>query len=806
MAARRYAAVSPPLPAAITDYMFRLSVLGRIDLRDAAGSEVRPVLTQPKRMALLVYLAASRPQRFHRRDALLPLFWPELAEAPARNALRQALHQLRSSLGSDVVVSRGADALGVDPALLSCDAVEFEQALDRGQLGDALRLYGGTLLPGFAIAGAADFDEWLDAERARLRSRAARAAWAHAEQRERAGALDEAAASARRATELTDDDEPALRHLIALLGRVGDHAGAIRVFEDYASRLERELDLEPSPELRQLVDTIRARSSNAAPSQGAASARASAPRNGRAPRANGARATVMISSFENLTGDPALDFVGRLAATTIAQGLAETRIVDVVFNQVAAAPPADGDALVIEGSYLLIDDAWSLRAAMRGGDGRAVGAVAAVTARRERPWEGAHELSRRVSGAVAGHLDPQVASWADAVSEPPSLEAHQSHRLGMELHLRGEFRPAIAHFLRAAKPDEGFAVPMIWAIQASCNLEEYEQAAAIHEELLASRSRLSPAEQLGCDYYGAWLAGDRGAAHRILRRVAELLPDTEVLSQLGRDALFLNHPRFAVETLERMNPERGWMPSWAPYWRRLTEAYDLLGDHQRELDAARRGRSQHPESVGALLYEARAHAALGDVDAVRRSVDEALALGDDRFMTAGELMFTAAQELRTHGRALDGRQMLERAVAWQKERCGVEPVSFTDRLLLVRMHHEAGQWRDAGAVLRDLERDHAGDDAVLGAAGTLAARSGDEPAARTALATLRARTGRFHFGRHLMWGARIAAVLGDRDDAITMLRGAFARGHPYGVELHTDFDLMPLTNDERFRELLRPKG
>jgi hypothetical protein len=57
-----------------------------------------------------------------------------------------------------------------------------------------------------------------------------------------------------------------------------------------------------------------------------------------------------------------------------------------------------------------------------------------------------------------------------------------------------------------------------------------------------------------------------------------------------------------------------------------------------------------------------------------------------------------------------------------------------------------------------------------------------------------------------MWGARIAAVLGERDDALSMMRGAFARGYPYGVELHTDFDLMTLARDERFRELLRPKG
>ena len=118
--------------------MFRLRVLGQIDLRDACGSEVRPVLAQPKRLALLVYLVVSRPQRMHRRDELLSLFWPELPESRARNALRQALHQLRDALGSEVLTTRGADSVGVNAAALGCDAVELENALDRGRLADAV--------------------------------------------------------------------------------------------------------------------------------------------------------------------------------------------------------------------------------------------------------------------------------------------------------------------------------------------------------------------------------------------------------------------------------------------------------------------------------------------------------------------------------------------------------------------------------------------------------------------------------------------------------------------------------------------
>ena len=53
--------------------MIRLRVLGSIELENSNGSELRAILAQPKRFALLVYLA-STPRVFHRRDTLLALF------------------------------------------------------------------------------------------------------------------------------------------------------------------------------------------------------------------------------------------------------------------------------------------------------------------------------------------------------------------------------------------------------------------------------------------------------------------------------------------------------------------------------------------------------------------------------------------------------------------------------------------------------------------------------------------------------------------------------------------------------------
>src|SRR2546422_7440074 len=87
--------------------MIELRLLGRLSLTSADGRDVQALLGQPRRLALLAYLAAATPPGFHRRDSLLALFWPELDQDHARAALRQALHVVRDALGPDAVASRG---------------------------------------------------------------------------------------------------------------------------------------------------------------------------------------------------------------------------------------------------------------------------------------------------------------------------------------------------------------------------------------------------------------------------------------------------------------------------------------------------------------------------------------------------------------------------------------------------------------------------------------------------------------------------------------------------------------------------
>jgi DNA-binding SARP family transcriptional activator len=237
--------------------MLRLRLLGSRELERTDNGEPSSLFAQPKRFALLAYMAC-RADRFHRRDSLLAVFWPDLDTFAARRALRNSLYQLKLALGEDVFIARGDDELRIDGAKLWCDVPALGDAVAGAHYSEAVELYRGGFLEGVHVSGVnEEFETWLQQERAQALERVLRALEHLCREHEAAGRLAAAAQAAIRATQLAPFDEAWVRRAVVALHASGDRGGAFILFESYARKLADEFEAAPNSETIALVDRLR---------------------------------------------------------------------------------------------------------------------------------------------------------------------------------------------------------------------------------------------------------------------------------------------------------------------------------------------------------------------------------------------------------------------------------------------------------------------------------------------------------------------------------------------------------------------
>ncbi len=369
-----------------------------------------------------------------------------------------------------------------------------------------------------------------------------------------------------------------------------------------------------------------------------------------------------------------------------------------------------------------------------------------------------------------------------------------------------EFHAAIEHFTRAHEIDSTYLNPLISAAVAYSNIGRPSDADSVLQLVERSGVRLSRPLQLRLDWVRAMLSGDNRQYLRKARELAEYAQTATWQYVEATGCLENNYPAEAIQVLERSEPDRGRFGKWLPYWAVLTEAHHMIGAHKAELSAAHLGRQRHPEEVDAIAYQVRALAALGRVEEVRVALDEVLALSPDATWGHAEPAAEAGQEYRTHGRHEAARAAFDLAIDRLRLHTPDTGRVTEHQFALGSTLYGAERWREAHELFVDLAARNPDDTRFQGYLGVLQARLGNGEAARQISDELAALDLPYGRGENALWRSRISAVLGDRKQAVELLRSAINQGTYFGVWLHRDPDFEALRDYPPFQELVKPKG
>lgn len=242
--------------------MLFLTLLGDYSARVGSRAAGAFTFRTQKAVALFAYVALQR--RRVPRDELARVLWAEVPEDQARHSLRQALFEIRSSVGPAHRDILHADRwfLYVDRARVRVDVHTFERLVARRnphRLRHACDLYGGDLLAG--LHTREPFDIWLAAERRRLKQLAIDAHEQYLKFAAEAGLFDEATRAAQALIGLTPLNEWAHRMLATLFARTGDVRKASHHLQTVVEMLM-DLGHMPEPDTYRLIDEIHRHHAN----------------------------------------------------------------------------------------------------------------------------------------------------------------------------------------------------------------------------------------------------------------------------------------------------------------------------------------------------------------------------------------------------------------------------------------------------------------------------------------------------------------------------------------------------------------
>jgi serine/threonine protein kinase len=507
---------------------------------------------------------------------------------------------------------------------------------------------------------------------------------------------------------------------------------------------------------------------------------------------------VFVSRFANNTGIPSVDQVGPMAADWITRGLAETGLFEVVQDSAGRA------GTVVRGAIYRRGDSLHLLAQITDArSGRVLRSLGPIGAAAADPLSGVELLRGRIVGSLATLVDPGFGGLAVLTSQPPSFEAYRELVDARDAANRYDHATAVAHYLRAAAMDSSYMYPVVAAVESYYRLGQCDVVDSLGAVLRDRRDRLTPYEAYSVDEVGAQCRGAWEAAYRAAKRKEELAPRSELARYgVAVAALAVGRPAETVELLDAVDTERGQrsaLRSRFDYYLNYARALHLVANYRRELEIARRMRQLFPDLDDALAVEMRALVSLNRVNELRPLLDRAIT------MSSVPTLEWTAEELRVHGHAAEARAVASELADWVHARPIQEAQTVVMRSALARALYAAERWNEARALVDSLVQRYPESIGLLGLRGRIAARLGDSTTAQAASNALLAAA---HSSRetNALTRAKIAALLGQRDIAIRLLRDAVAQGEMQALRMREDSDLLGLRDYPPFETLVRPVG
>jgi DNA-binding SARP family transcriptional activator/tetratricopeptide (TPR) repeat protein/TolB-like protein len=546
----------------------------------------------------------------------------------------------------------------------------------------------------------------------------------------------------------------------------------------------------------------------------------------RAPRPN---RRIVVATFENQTGDPALDPYGELASDWLARTLLEADFVVVdsrtsaTITRMLARITPEGTAhdrasalasqtaagTVITGRYYLQGDSLQFEA-------KIVDPVRGVVQDAVGPIQGPKSAGRSLVATLANRVTAKIAANAGttpgastaSLVEPPSAEAfeHTSRAWEMFFANPSDTAAVFAELARASATDSTYTAPLLMRAYVLDVKEQWAALAQLVKALEPRRTAMQRTEREAMALYESDLRGDLAGRLRASRELLRLHPGSADMALLvAVSASYLNHAAEAHQALIAASPDSGINQVSPMYWAWRAMSEHALGRYEEELLSARQASHRFPASPFAALAFARAYAALGQT----RALDSLLARSGVNAPTLGAgarpLALLAARELRAHGHDREAATLFTRISTFRPPRNASKEDLQQHALAL----YESGDYAGARAAYTSLAAANPGDLEVVGRLGAIAARLKDSATVKAIDERLSLSPSTYDFGKRAFWRAHLAALTGRGSDAVALLQEAIGQGYrpmDLGVmTLHDDGDFANLWMDSEFRALQRPR-